>query len=99
MSKPTYASLKRYCMVCGKEVGILGIERYGHGNGYLCYDCDQAYLKERKEEISRVRRSASDRKTRGIKSMYNKGSKPSEIAKKYGISTEEVYKRLNSSVR
>ena len=83
----------RRCYICGKIIRSPFIIWDRHAEAY-CYDCNER-LKEMKKEM-REARLKDTTKERAIK-MYKRKMKPSEIAKRLGISKAEVYELLTES--
>jgi ribosome-binding protein aMBF1 (putative translation factor) len=83
----------RRCCICGKAIRSPFIIWDRNAEAY-CYDCNEM-LKQMKKEMREARRldSTEERARR----MYKRGIKPSEIAKRLGITTAEVYELLTES--
>ena len=83
----------RRCCICGKAIRSPFIIWDRNASAY-CYDCNER-LKQMKKELREARKlDTTEERTRR---MYKRGIKPSEIAKRLGITNKEVYELLTES--
>lgn len=78
------------CCRCGRELSMTMIFYDNRARRY-CYDCFQATAK-RAAPVVTVREKSVDTR---IKTLYNKGKKPSEIADLLKVSAQKVYEVIS----